>query len=154
MRVAAEARAARSPEQISGWLKREFPTRPRMPYLTKRSIGSLFVQTACVLKRADGALAHQTSMRLPKSHNADSGRTHPRYGLIRERPPRPRDRAVPAIGKVTFLPERRYAHRHTYERTSALPCWSASSQYTTTVVAALAKHVANCLRSWRRSLTW
>ena len=40
-----------SPEQISGWLKQEFPTHNMPIYHKKRSIAAFFIQTRGVLKK-------------------------------------------------------------------------------------------------------
>jgi IS30 family transposase len=61
-----------SPQQISGWLKQEFPTHQDMQIYR-----SLFIQTRGVLKKELTAqLRTARRMRHPKSHNAKSGQGH------------------------------------------------------------------------------
>jgi IS30 family transposase len=96
-RVAQKLALQWSPEQISGWLKREFPTDQEMQISHEAIYRSLFVQTRGVLKKELTAhLRTRRQMRLPKSHNAESGRGHILDMVsIRERPAEAEDRAVP-----------------------------------------------------------
>jgi IS30 family transposase len=63
-----------SPEQISGWLKQEFPTQRDMQISHEAIYRSLFIQTRGVLKKELTAqLRTARRMRRPKRHNAKSG---------------------------------------------------------------------------------
>src|SRR5246127_1516974 len=76
-RVAEKLALQWSPEQISGWLQREFLTDQDMQISHEAIYRSLFVQTRGVLKKELTAhLRTRRQMRLPKSHNAGSGRGH------------------------------------------------------------------------------
>jgi len=69
-RVAQKLALQWSPEQISGWLKREFPADEGMQLSHETIYRSLFVQTRGVLKKGvDGAPAYSTA-------NAPSQRRH------------------------------------------------------------------------------
>src|SRR6187455_3506724 len=96
-RVAQKLALQWSPEQISGWRKQEFPTDQDMQISHEAIYRSLFNQTRGVLKKKLTAhLRTRRQMRLPKSHNAKSGRGHILDMVsIRERPAEVDDRAVP-----------------------------------------------------------
>jgi len=87
-RVAQKLARQWSPEQISGWLKREFPTNQDMQISHEAIYRSLFIQTRGVLKKELTAhLRTARLMRRPKSHNAKSGQGHILDMVsIRERP--------------------------------------------------------------------
>ncbi len=60
-----------SPQQISGWLKQEFPTHQDMQISHEAIYRSLFVRTRGVLKKELTAqLRTERRMRRPKNHNA------------------------------------------------------------------------------------
>jgi IS30 family transposase len=84
-----------SSDQISGWLKQEFPIDQDMQIFHEAIYRSLFVQTRGVLKKELTAhLRIRRQIRLPKSHNAESGRERiVDIVSIRERPAE--DRGVP-----------------------------------------------------------
>ena len=96
-RVAQKLALQWSPEQISGWLKQEFPTHQDMQISHEAIYRSLFIQTRGVLKKELTAqLRTAQRMRRPKSHNAKSGQGHILDMVsIRERPAEIEDRAVP-----------------------------------------------------------
>jgi IS30 family transposase len=74
-RVAQKLALQWSPEQISGWLKQEFPADQDMQISHEAIYRSLFIQTRGVLKKALTAhLRTARRMRRSKSHNAKSGR--------------------------------------------------------------------------------
>jgi hypothetical protein len=107
-RVAQKLALQWSPEQISGWLKQEFPTDQDMQISYESIYRSLFIQTRGVLKKELTAhLRTARRMRRPKSHNVKSGQGHILDMVsIRERLPRLRIAPCQGIGKETFLPER------------------------------------------------
>src|SRR6516164_3619507 len=96
-RVAQKLALQWSPEQISGWLKREFATHQDMQISHEAIYRSLFIQTRGVLKKELTAqLRTARRMRRPKSHNAKRGQGHILDMVsIRERPAEIEDRAVP-----------------------------------------------------------
>jgi len=157
-RVAQKLALQWSPEQISGWLKREFPTDQEMQISHEAIYRSLFVQTRGVLKKELTAhLRTRRQMRLPKSHNAGSGRGHILDMVsIRERPAEAEDRAVPGHWEGDLLTGANDTHIATLiERHSRFTMLvKLPRKDTTTVVAALAKHVRKLPEELRRSLTW
>jgi IS30 family transposase len=157
-RVAQKLVLQWSPEQISGWLKREFPTDQDMQISHEAIYRSLFVQTRGVLKKELTAhLRTRRQMRLPKCHNAKSGRGHILDMVsIRERPAEADDRAVPGHWEGDLLTGANDTHIATLvERHSRFTMLvKLPRKDTTTVVAALAKHVRKLPEELRRSLTW
>ena len=157
-RVAQKLVLQWSPEQISGWLKREFPTVQDMQISHEAIYRSLFVQTRGVLKKELTAhLRTRRQMRLPKSHNAKSGRGHILDMVsIRERPAEADDRAVPGHWEGDLLTGANDTHIATLvERHSRFTMLvKLPRKDTTSVVAALAKHVRKLPEELRRSLTW
>ena len=157
-RVAQKLALQWSPEQISGWLKREFPTGQDMQISHEAIYRSLFVRTRGVLKKELTAhLRTRRQMRLPKSHNAGSGQGRILDMVsIRERPAEAEDRAVPGHWEGDLLAGANDTHIATLiERHSRFTMLvKLPRKNTTTVVAALAKHVRKLPEELRRSLTW
>src|SRR6202795_1952669 len=76
-RVAQKLVLQWSPEQISGWLKREFPTDQDMQISHEAIYRSLFVQTRGVLKKELTAhLRTKRQMRLAKGAQSRTGQGH------------------------------------------------------------------------------
>ena len=150
-RVAQKLALQWSPQQISGWLKQEFPTHQDMQISHEAIYRSLLIQTRGVLKKdLTAQLRTARRMRRPKSHNAKSGQGHILdMASIRERPVEIEDRAVPGIGKETFLPER--TTRTSPPSSSAIPasrCSSRSPARTRRLfLLRLPSTSASCLRS-------
>jgi IS30 family transposase len=147
-----------SPEQISGWLKRQFPTDEDMQISHEAIYRGLFVQTRGVLKKELTAhLRTRRRMRLPKRHNVQSGQGQILDMVsIRERPAEAEDRAVPGHWEGDLLTGANDTHIATLiERHSRFTMLvKLPRKDTTTVVAALAKHVRKLPEELRRSLTW
>src|SRR6516165_9426738 len=96
--VAAQKLALQwSPEQISGWLKQQFPTDRDMRISHEAIYRSLFVQARGVLKKELTAqLRTRRQMRHAKGVKAKNGQGHILDMVsIRERPAEAEDRAVP-----------------------------------------------------------
>jgi len=157
-RVAQKLALQWSPEQISGWLKREFPTDQDMQISHEAIYRSLFVQTRGVLKKELTAhLRTRRRMRLPKRHNVQSGQGQILDMVsIRERPAEAEDRAVPGHWEGDLLTGANDTHIATLiERHSRFTMLvKLPRKDTTTVVAVLAKHVRKLPEQLRRSLTW
>ena len=158
LRVAQKLALQWSPEQISGWLKRAFPTDQDMQISHEAIYRSLFVQTRGVLKKELTAhLRTRRQMRLPKSHNTGSEQGHILDRVsIRDRPAEAEDRAVPGHWEGDLLTGANDTHIATLiERHSRFTMLvKLPRKDTTTVVAALAKHVGKLPEELRRSLTW
>jgi transposase, IS30 family len=157
-RVAQKLALQWSPEQISGWLKWQFPTDQGMRVSHEAIYRSLFIQTRGVLKK-ELTLYLRTArqMRQAKGGNTKSGRGQILDLVsIRERPAEVEDRAVPGHWEGDLLTGANNTHiatlveRHTrFTMLVKLP-----SKDTATVTAALAKHVRKLPRQLRCSLTW
>ena len=119
---------------------------------------SLFIQTRGVLKKELSAqLRTARRMRHPKSHNAKSGQGHILDMVsIRERPAEIEDRAVPGHWEGDLLTGANDTHIATLvERNTRFTMLiKIPRKDTTTVVAALAKHISKLPEEFRRSLTW
>ena len=157
-RVAQKLALQWSPQQISGWLKQEFPTHQDMQISHEAIYRSLFIQTRGVLKKELSAqLRTARRIRRPKSHNAKSGQGHILDMVsIRERPAEIEDRAVPGHWEGDLLTGANDTHIATLvERNTRFTMLiKIPRKDTTTVVAALAKHISKLPEELRRSLTW
>jgi IS30 family transposase len=157
-RVARKLALQWSPEQISGWLKQEFPTDHDMQISHEAIYRSLFIQTRGVLKKELAAhLRTARRMRRPKGHNAKSGQGHiPDMVSIRERPAEVEDRAVPGHWEGDLLTGANDTHIATLvERHSRFTMLvKLPRKDTTTVVTTLAKLIRKLPEELRRSLTW
>jgi IS30 family transposase len=148
-----------SPEQISGWLKIQYPEDERMRVSHETIYRSLFIQARGVLKKE--LIQHlRRKRRIRRSRHArDSGH---RSGQIvdaisiRERPAEIEDRAIPGHWEGDLIGGTRNSHIATLvERHSRFTLLvKVSSKDTATVVAALSQHVLGLPASLRRSLTW
>ena len=147
-----------SPEQIAGWLKQEFPTHQDMQISREAIYRSLVIQTRGELKKELTAqLRTVRRRRRPKSHNAKSGQGQILDMVsIRERPAEIEDRAVPGHWEGDLLTGANDTHIATLvERNTRFTMLvRIPRKDTTTVVAALAKHIGKLPEGLRRSLTW
>ena len=117
-----------SPEQISGWLKQQFPTDQDMRISHEAIYRSLFVQTRGVLKKELTAqLRTRRQMRHAKGAKAKNGQGHILDMVsIRERPAEAEDRAVPGHWKGNLLTGASDTHIVTPSNaTAALRCSSS-----------------------------
>ncbi len=148
-----------SPEQISGWLKSQYPEDERMRVSHETIYRSLFIQARGVLKKE--LIQHlRFQRRIRRSRHArDSGhRSGPIVDAIsiRERPAEIEDRAIPGHWEGDLIGGTKNSHIATLvERHSRFTMLvKVSSKDTATVVAALSRHVRKLPASLRRSLTW
>src|SRR5258708_6583207 len=157
-RVAQKLALQWSPEQISGWLKRQFPTGQGMQVSHETIYRSLFIQTRGVLKKE--LMAHLRTAR--QMRQAKGGTTKSGLGQIvdtvsiRERPADADDRAVPGHWEGDLLCGANNTHIVTLveRHTRFAMLLKVPSKDTATVVAALGKHVSKLPQQLRRSLTW
>jgi IS30 family transposase len=148
-----------SPEQISGWLKDEFPGDENMRVSHETIYRSLFIQARGVLKKElIGHLRTKRSMRRPHrvtTHQEMRGQI-PEAVSIRERPAEAEDRAVPGHWEGDLISGSKNSHIVTlverHSRFTALI--KVSDKETMTVIAALTKQIRRLPTSLRRSLTW
>src|SRR5579864_6127644 len=148
-----------SPEQISGWLKTEYPKDERMRVSHETIYRSLFIQARGVLKQE--LLGHlRTKRRMRRSQHSrifkDSRGRIVDAISIRERPAEVEDRAVPGHWEGDLLSGGKNSYIATLvERHSRfLMLIKVPGKETAVVVAALSKHVRKLPATLRRSLTW
>ena len=148
-----------SPEQISGWLKTEYPDDASMRVSHETIYRSLFIQARGVLKKE--LLDHlRSKRRMRRSRHATvSGQSRGQIVdaiSIRERPPEVEDRAIPGHWEGDLLSGAKNSHIATLvERHSRFAMLiKVRSKETDAVVAALSQHVRKLPAALKRSLTW
>jgi IS30 family transposase len=148
-----------SPEQISGWLKTEYPKDERMRVSHETIYRSLFIQARGVLKKE--LLDHlRSKRRMRRSQHSrifkDSRGQIADAISIRERPAEVEDRAVPGHWEGDLLSGSRNSHIVTLvERHSRFAMLiKVPSKDTAVVVAALSRQIRKLPATLRRSLTW
>src|ERR1700760_1566160 len=146
-----------SPEQISAWLKVQYPTNESMRVSHETIYRSLFIQARGVLKKElMDYLRSKRHMRRSRHANVHGhGRIIDAIS-IRERPAEAEDRAIPGHWEGDLLSGGENSHMVTLvERHSRfLMLIKVPSKDTAVVVAALSKHVRKLPATLRRSLTW
>jgi len=148
-----------SPEQISGWLKTEYPDDERMRVSHETIYRSLFIQARGALKKE--LMDHlRTKRRMRRSQHSrifkDSRGQIADAISIRERPAEVEDRAVPGHWEGDLLSGSQNSHIVTLvERHSRFTTLiKVPSKDTAVVVAALTRHARKLPAALRRSLTW
>jgi IS30 family transposase len=148
-----------SPEQISGWLKMQYPEDESMRVSHETIYRSLFIQARGVLKKElIQHLRTQRRIRRSRQSRASGHRSGQIVDAIsiRERPAEIEDRAIPGHWEGDLLGGTHNSHIATlverHSRFTALV--KVPSKDTTAVVAALSRHVRKLPASLRRSLTW
>jgi IS30 family transposase len=148
-----------SPQQISGWLKTEYPEDERMRVSHETIYRSLFIQARGVLKKE--LIQHlRSKRRIRRSrHSRVGGQKRGQIVdaiSIRERPAEIEDRAIPGHWEGDLLGGTNNSHIATLvERHSRFVVLvKVSSKDTAVVVAALSRHVRKLPASLWRSLTW
>jgi IS30 family transposase len=148
-----------SPEQISGWLKRRYPSNESMRVSHETIYRSLFIQARGVLKKE--LMQHLRSNRLIRRsrYARAGGQSHGQIVdaiSISERPADIEDRAIPGHWEGDLLAGTSNSHIATLvERHSRFTILvKVPSKDTETVVAALSRQVRKLPASLRRSLTW
>ena len=148
-----------SPEQISAWLKVRYPNHESMRVSHETIYRSLFIQARGVLKKE--LIQQLRSKRLIRRsrHARADGQSRGKIVdalSIRERPAEVEDRAIPGHWEGDLLSGSRNSHIATLvERHSRFTMLvKVPSKDTTTVIAALSKHVRKLPATLRRSLTW
>jgi IS30 family transposase len=148
-----------SPEQISGWLKTQYPDDGSMRVSHETIYRSLFIQARGVLKKE--LMDHLRSKRRMRRsrHASDHGQSRGQIVdaiSIRERPAEAEDRAIPGHWEGDLLSGAKHSYIATLvERHSRFVMLiKVPSRDTAVVVAALSKHVRKLPATLRRSLTW
>jgi len=148
-----------SPEQIAGWLKRQYPDDERYHVSHETIYKSLFIQARGVLKKELLAcLRTQRTSRRPR-HASLKGK-----GLgkivdavpISERPPSVEDRAVPGHWEGDLLAGSIDSHIATLveRQTRYVMLAKVDNKHTDTVVSALIKQTRKLPTELYKSLTW
>ncbi len=148
-----------SPEQISGWLKTQYPDDESMRVSHETIYRSLFIQARGVLKKE--LMAHLRSRRRMRRSRHATVRGQSRGQIvdalsIRERPAEAKDRAVPGHWEGDLLSGAKNSYIATLvERQSRFAMLvKVPSKDTEAVVAALSRQVLKLPATLRRSLTW
>ena len=148
-----------SPEQVSGWLKIQYPADESLRVSHETIYRSLFIQARGVLKKE--LLGHlRSKRRIRRSQHSrifkDSRGQIVDAISIRERPAEIEDRAVPGHWEGDLIGGTKNSHIATlverHSRFTALV--KVRSKDTAAVVAALSRQIRRLPTSLRRSLTW
>jgi IS30 family transposase len=148
-----------SPEQISGWLKSQYPEDESMRVSHETIYRSLFIQARGVLKKE--LVQHLRSRRRIRRSRHSRDRGHHSGQIvdavsIRERPAEIEDRAIPSHWEGDLIGGTKNSHIATLvERHSRFVMLvQVPNKDTATVVAALSQHICKLPATLRRSLTW
>ena len=148
-----------SPEQISGWLKTQYPDDESLRVSHETIYRSLFIQARGVLKKE--LMDHlRSKRRMRRSRHATvSGQSRGQIVdaiSIRERPAEAEDRAIPGHWEGDLLSGAKNSYIATLvERHSRFAMLiKVPSKETEVVVAALSQQVRKLPATLRRSLTW
>ncbi len=148
-----------SPEQISGWLKHEFPDQPDMQISHETIYRSLFIQARGVLKKE--LVAHLRSRRMMRRSKLSTTKGRPRGQIIdaisiRERPAEVADRAVPGHWEGDLLTGSHNSHIATLvERHSRFTILvQVAGKDTNSVITALTREVNKIPATLKKTLTW
>ncbi len=148
-----------SPEQISGWLKIQYPDDESMRVSHETIYRSLFIQARGVLKKE--LIGHLRSRRRIRrsQHSRASGQSRGQIVdaiSIRERPAEIEDRAIPGHWEGDLIAGAKNSHIATLvERHSRfITLVKVPSKDTAVVVSALSRQVRKLPATLRRSLTW
>jgi len=157
--VASKLMLEWSPEQISGWLKMEYPEDESMRVSHETIYRSLFMQARGVLKKE--LIQHlRTKRRIRRSRQSRDRGHHSGQIVdaisIRERPAEIADRAIPGHWEGDLLSGTHNSHIATLvERHSRFVALvKVPSKDSAAVVAALSRQVRKLPAALRRSLTW
>jgi IS30 family transposase len=148
-----------SPQQISGWLKSQYPDDESLRVSHETIYRSLFIQARGALKQE--LVKHLRSQRqIRRSPNA-SAHGHSQGRIvdaisIRERPAEVEERAIPGHWEGDLLRGARHSHVATLVERHSRFCMlvKVPGKDTATVVAALSQHVLQLPEALRLSLTW
>ena len=148
-----------SPQQVSGWLKMEYPNDESLRVSHETIYRSLFIQARGALKKE--LIQHLRSKRRIRRSRHASVHGHSQGRIvdaisIRERPAEVEDRAVPGHWEGDLLRGAGNTHVVTLVERKSRFCvpMKVPGKDTATVVAALIQHVGQLPAELRRSLTW
>lgn len=156
--VSDKLRERWSPQQISGWLKQQFPDDAGMNVSHETIYRTLFVQARGALKKELRTyLRRRTLLRRPKNAADTSMRFHIKDAVsISQRPPEAADRAVPGHWEGDLLFGGLHSHIATLvERRSRYAMLvKVDGKDSESVVRALTEHVQRLPKSLMSTLTW
>lgn len=157
--VAQKLRLDWSPQQIAGWLAREFGDDESMRVSHETIYKSLFIQARGVLKKELTAHLRRRRRLRRGRHYANNGPGRGQISnavSIRERPAQANDRAVPGHWEGDLLVGSNNSHIATLvERKSRFVMLvKVPGKDTQAVVSALTRRVRRLPKQLRRSLTW
>ncbi|MFL5616143.1 MAG: IS30 family transposase [Gemmatimonadaceae bacterium] len=158
--VAEKLAAAWAPQQIAGWLVREYPNDPTMRVSHETIYRTLYVQARGVLKKQLMAhLRRQRTMRRARAGMASrpGGRAQIVDAVsISERPPSVEDRAVPGHWEGDLLAGAKNSHIATLveRRSRYVHLVKVEGKDTASVVSALIREVQRLPKGLMASLTW
>lgn len=148
-----------SPEQISGWLRVQFPDDETMRISHETIYRSLFIQARGVLKKE--LVKHLRTNRMMRRSKKACSEGQPRGQIIdavsiRERPAEIEDRAIPGHWEGDLISGAKNSHIATLveRKTRFTMLVQIDGKDTTSVVSALIRQVQNLPAELRRSLTW
>lgn len=149
-----------SPEQVAGWLKRQFPDDKSMHVSHETIYRSLFIQARGVLKKE--LVKHLRSRRgMRRSRHRSSEEAESRTSItdlvsIRARPKEVEDRAVPGHWEGDLISGSKNSHIATLvERQSRFTMLvHVGGKDTESVVSALCREVGQLPEELKRTLTW
>ncbi len=157
--VVRKLRVEWSPEQISGWLKQEYPGDVDMQISHETIYRSLFIQARGVLKQE--LLAHLRTRRTLRRSRHATIRKQSRGQIvdaisIRERPAEIEDRAIPGHWEGDLIAGTNNSYIATLvERQSRFTMLvKVDGKSSPAVVQALIKQVRHLPRELKKSLTW
>ena len=157
--VAAKLLLDWSPQQISGWLKMEYPNDSNLHVSHETIYRSLFIQARGALK--EELVKHLRSKRRIRRSRHASAHGHSRGQIvdaisIRERPAEVEDRAVPGHWEGDMLRGAGNSHVITLVERYSRFCMlrKVTGKDAATVVAALSQHMLTLPEALRLSLTW
>ena len=157
-RIARKLAADWSPEQIAGWLKRQYPEAPLMHVSAETMYRTLYVQARGVLRRELTAhLRRGRSLRHRRGRAGAGGRAQIKDAVsISARPPASRDRAIPGHWEGDLVAGRGQTYIATLvERSSRFVILvKVSGKDSATVVRALIRRVRRLPAGLMASLTW
>jgi IS30 family transposase len=148
-----------SPEQISGWLKKQYPDDKNMRVSHETIYRSLFIQARGVLKKE--LMEHLRTKRCMRRsrHATVSGQSRGQIVdalSIRERPAEAEDRAVPGHWEGDLLSGAKNSYIATLVERHSRFAMLVKCRVKTPKLSprALSRHVRKLSASLRRSLTW
>jgi IS30 family transposase len=148
-----------SPQQVAGWLKREYHDDPLMQISHETIYRSLFIQARGALKKE--LVAHLRSGRAIRrgKHASIRGHGHgqiPEAVSISERPAEAEDRAVPGHweGDLIAGSNNSYIATLVERRSRFVMLVRVAGKDTESVVSALTKHVLKLPEGIMQTLTW